>query len=97
MSDFEIVVRGETLQLMAERCAFWLERRMLLVADPHFGKAAAFRAGGIPVPSGTTVETVSRLQLATSRTGARHITFLGDFLHARAAHASADRPMDLPG
>ena len=87
MNDIAITIRDETLLLMAERCAFWRERRILLVADPHFGKAAAFRAGGIPVPSGTTIETVSRLQLAASRSGAGQIIFLGDFLHARSGRS----------
>jgi DNA ligase-associated metallophosphoesterase len=87
MSDIEITIRGETLLLMAERCALWRERQMLLVADPHFGKAAAFRAGGIPVPSGTTTDTVARLRHAVSRTGATCISFLGDFLHARSGRS----------
>ena len=41
--------------LSAARTAFWCERRWLVVADVHFGKAATFRALGVPVPRGTTV------------------------------------------
>ena len=55
------IVAGETLTLFPERAAFWQRENTLLVADVHFGKAAAFRAGGIPVPGGTTAEALGRL------------------------------------
>ena len=35
---------------------------MLLVADMHIGKALAFRRLGVPVPHGTTAETLARLE-----------------------------------
>jgi DNA ligase-associated metallophosphoesterase len=76
-------VAGEKLILLAERAAFWERRATLLVADPHFGKAATFRAAGIPVPRGTTTGSLVRLDSALERTRARRIVFLGDFLHAR--------------
>ena len=52
-------------------------------------RSASFRAAGIPLPSGTTSENVERLGRAIDRTHARHVVFLGDFLHSaegRAAH-----------
>jgi metallophosphoesterase superfamily enzyme len=78
-----IEIRGERLLLLAERAAFWERRQTLLVADPHFGKAAAFRAASIPVPSGTTMEGIARLDTLVRTTGASRVVFLGDFLHAR--------------
>jgi DNA ligase-associated metallophosphoesterase len=80
--DTTIELRGERLRLMPERAAFWERESMLLVADPHWGKAATFRAGGIPVPSGTTREAIARLDSAVTRTNAKTIAFLGDLLHA---------------
>ena len=82
-----IEIAGETLQLLAERAAYWPGRRTLLVADPHFGKAAAFRAGGIPVPGGTTAEILARLDRVVQRCAPQRIIFLGDFLHARNGRA----------
>jgi uncharacterized protein len=79
---------GQTLRLLPERAIFWEERRSLLVADAHWGKAATFRAGGIPVPGGTTTEGLHRLSRALEHTGAEAIVFLGDFLHARAGRAA---------
>ena len=78
-----IEVMGESLSLFPERAAYWNRENALLVADPHWGKAATFRAGGIPVPSGTTLEAINRLDSLVARTGAARIFFLGDLLHAK--------------
>ncbi len=85
--DVVIELRGQTIALMPERAAWWKNTDTLLVADPHFGKSATFRAGGIPVPSGTTHEALSRLRNITARTRARRIVFLGDMLHAKAGRS----------
>ena len=82
-----LTVQGEALALLPERAALWRARSTLLVADPHFGKAATFRAAGIPVPGGTTREGLARLDTLLMRTGARRVVFLGDYLHARAGRA----------
>lgn len=81
--DLRIELEGQSIWLLPERAAFWEEERTLLIADPHWGKAATFRAGGIPVPSGTTYDGLTRLQATVVRTTPRRIVFLGDFLHAR--------------
>ena len=62
--------------------------RTLLVADAHFGKAVSFRKLGVPVPSGTTSETLARLDAALADTHAEHVVFLGDFLHSVRSHAA---------
>jgi len=80
--DATIEVRGEELLLMPERAAFWKRESMLLVEDPHWGKAATFRVSGIPVPSGTTKHAINRLDSAIARTNAKRVVFLGDLLHA---------------
>lgn len=85
----EITTAGEALLLLPQRALFWPARKMLVVADIHFGKAASFRAQGIPVPRGTTTENLNALDLLQQTYGASHILFLGDFLHARHAHATA--------
>ena len=83
-----IALDGEQLVLLPQKAAFWPRERMLIIADIHFGKAAAFRSWGIPVPKGTTSENLDALDELVTLTGARHVLFLGDFLHARAAHAA---------
>jgi uncharacterized protein len=80
---------GDALVLLPQKAAFWPRERMLIIADIHFGKAAAFRSWGIPVPRGTTSENLHALDELVALTGARQVLFLGDFLHARAAHAAS--------
>ena len=78
-----VTIAGEQLDLCPERAIYWPGRSMLLVADPHFGKAASFRALGIHVPKGTTHAALTRLTLLIARLSPERIVFLGDFLHAK--------------
>jgi uncharacterized protein len=89
MTGMAIELAGERVELLAQKALYWPARRALVVADIHFGKAAAFRALGVPVPRGTTSENLAALDALVARHGAQHIVFLGDFLHAKAAHAPA--------
>ena len=84
-----VEVAGERLLLLPEKAVYWPAREMLIIADIHFGKAASFRALGVPVPRGTTTENLNALDALVQAHGAREVMFLGDFLHARAAHASS--------
>lgn len=76
-------IAGEELELCAERAVYWQRQRMLLIADPHFGKAASFRSLGVYVPKGTTTSAVARIDTLIERCQPEHIVFLGDFLHAK--------------
>lgn len=82
-------VRGEELVLLSQRAVYWRRAATLLVADPHFGKAATFRSAGVPVPAGTTEGTLARVDAALASTGAARLIFLGDFLHARTGRSAA--------
>jgi DNA ligase-associated metallophosphoesterase len=80
---------GAPWELLADGAAFCIERRWVVIADAHFGKAAAFRARGVPVPQGTTTETLGRLDRLIDALEPAAVVILGDFLHAREAHAPA--------
>lgn len=83
-----VTIAGEELELCPERAIYWSRRRMLLVADPHFGKAATFRALGVNVPHGTTGEGLGRLDRLLRAHSVETIVFLGDFLHAREGRSA---------
>lgn len=85
MSDLTVEVQGETLQLLPERALYWPRRRTLVAADLHLGKAASFRAEGIPLPGGITAATLERLGRALTRTRAKRFICLGDLLHAASS------------
>jgi DNA ligase-associated metallophosphoesterase len=85
----EVEVAGARLALLAQRAAYLIDERCLLVADAHIGKAVSFRRLGVPVPQGTTTQTLQALSQAIAATGARRVVFLGDLLHSAHAHAPA--------
>ena len=77
---------SKTLWLLPERALWWPDGYTLFVADVHLGKAAAFRAHGLPVPRGTTADDLHRLGALLQRTQAQRLVVLGDWLHARRGH-----------
>jgi DNA ligase-associated metallophosphoesterase len=82
-----IELAGEKMVLCGDHAMVWPARRTLLVADAHFGKAAAFRARGMPVPAGTTANNLARLSALIDAHGVERVVFLGDLFHARESHA----------
>ena len=84
-----ITVGGHALTLLPEKAAFLAESHTLLVADAHIGKAVSFRRLGVPVPRGTTSETLALLTALIARLGVKRIVFLGDFLHSVRSHAAS--------
>jgi DNA ligase-associated metallophosphoesterase len=85
----ELEAGGARLRLLPQRAVYLPEHDTLLVADAHVGKAVSFRRLGVPVPGGTTDETLHRLGAALQLCGARHIVFLGDLLHSARARAAS--------
>src|ERR1700691_251264 len=80
----EIDWGGERLAVLPERALHWPRKKTLIVADPHFGKAATFRQAGIPIPHGTTTTDLDRLRVLLAATRAERLVVLGDFFHARS-------------
>lgn len=78
---------GTRVDLLPEGALHLPRTRTLVVADAHFGKAATFRARGVPVPQGTTRGTLARIESALAASAATAVVFLGDLFHAREAHA----------
>lgn len=73
---------GERLVLLPGRAAWWGRERTVFIADTHFGKAAAFRRAGLPVPETVTGADVDALAGLVSGLGAQRLVILGDFFHA---------------
>src|SRR5688572_30053218 len=80
---------GEKLSLLPERALWWERQRTLFIADPHFGKASAFRAAGIAVPELSHDADLVRLDDVLSATAAARLVILGDFFHAKAGRTDA--------
>ena len=87
--DIALEIAGCEVLLLAGKALYWPQQQMLCIADAHFGKAAAYRALGQPVPQGTTAANLLRLDALLARYPVRELVFLGDFLHAPKSHAAA--------
>lgn len=85
--EVDVELDGEPVRLTHHRGVYWPRGATLFVADPHVGKAAAFRSGGVPIPHGSTADDLARLDDAIETTGATRLVVLGDLLHARDGRA----------
>ncbi|CAN5413435.1 ligase-associated DNA damage response endonuclease PdeM [soil metagenome] len=90
-SDQEINVKGVVLRARSDKTLYWPDRETLFAADLHLGKGAAFRAGDIPIPEGTTEETLRILDAALSDTKAKRLIVLGDLWHSKAGRDEGTR------
>lgn len=81
MNDLDLTIAGEPVRLLRERAMLLPERRILLVADLHFGKAETYRSLGVPMPEGIAEESIERLERAIDRSDAERVVILGDLVH----------------
>ena len=89
MSEYcNVQLAGAELWLLAEKAVYWPEHKALLIADAHFGKAAAYRKLGQPVPHGTTASNLQVIDRILEKYPTEHLIFLGDFLHAPGSHSA---------
>jgi len=79
---YPVTLAGETLWLLADKAVYWPRQAILMIADAHFGKAAAYRKLGQPVPRGTTASNLQNLDRLLHAYPVEHLIFLGDFFHA---------------
>jgi uncharacterized protein len=79
----EIRIYDVDFLLLPEKAMCWKEKGMLVVADVHLGKSAAFRAMGIPLPPGTTSGNLERLSKLVAETGASKLLIIGDLFHQK--------------
>jgi DNA ligase-associated metallophosphoesterase len=83
--DLALDLAGATVRLCPEAAMHWPAVRTVLIADPHLGKGACFRAAGIPVPAGSGQTTLATLSRLIARTAAERLIVLGDLFHGPAA------------
>jgi uncharacterized protein len=83
----DITIAGEAIRLLADRALFWPRLEALVIADVHLGKAAALRRGGVPVPHGTTVDDLDRIDRLLGKTEAGRLYVLGDLYHHRSGQS----------
>ncbi|MBI1355468.1 MAG: ligase-associated DNA damage response endonuclease PdeM [Acidobacteria bacterium] len=78
-----IELAGERVELLAGRALWRPAASTLLIADPHWGKAATLRHANLPIPPGSTTDDLRRLSELLVSTRAERLVILGDLLHAK--------------
>lgn len=78
----ELSWNGEKFLLLPEKAVLIPRLRTILIADPHFGKAAHFRKAGIPIPEKVHVQDFLKIQKLIHDHAATEVYFLGDLFHS---------------
>jgi len=81
MNELRIRIAGEMLTLHSQRALFWSRKRILFVADTHFGKGAVLRRAGMAVPTGQTLADLIRLDALIAHYQPMRLIVLGDLVH----------------
>ena len=84
-----IETHGEQLICLPEHALLWPREHTLFIADVHLGKAASFRAAGVPVPSGHSSVDLDRLSQLLILHSACRLVILGDLVHTETSYTAA--------
>lgn len=76
-------LKGQRLWLLPQKAIYWEKKKMLLIADPHLGKAGHFRKNGIPVPENVNATNLQLLERLVQSVETEHLIILGDLFHSR--------------
>lgn len=75
-------IHNQQLILFPEKCIFWVEEKVLILADLHLGKAGHFRKSGIPIPSYIHLEELEKLARLIRILKPKKLLILGDLFHS---------------
>ena len=73
---------GQRLVLIPEKGIFWADKKYLILADLHLGKAGHFRKSGIPVSDLIHTKDIHLLDQLIARFAPEQVIFLGDLFHS---------------
>ncbi len=78
----EILLHYEKVALLTQKALWFKKRKLVIVADLHFGKINHFRKSGIPVPAKANDKNTELLINLLNQTKPDRIIFLGDLFHS---------------
>ncbi|AFL86071.1 putative phosphoesterase, ICC [Belliella baltica DSM 15883] len=81
---FELIIKelDYSLMLLPQKAIYIHKYRALLIADPHFGKAAHFRKAGIPISEHLHDDDLQKISQLIIQCEPNEIYFLGDLFHS---------------
>jgi len=77
-----LLLQNQSFGLSAERCMYWEDEKLLIVADIHFGKSGHFRSEGIGIPHAVFKEDLQRLFAQIQFYKPSALVIVGDFFHS---------------
>lgn len=75
-------IKDQTLCLLPEKAIFWEEKKLLIIADLHLGKAGHFRKSGIPVSDLVHSKDILTLEKLIQTHKPMEVVLLGDLFHS---------------
>jgi len=78
----ETIINSNTFHLHPTGTMFWVEKKILFIADVHLGKVAHFRKHGSAVPQDAILKNFEQLDEAISCCNPKEVCFLGDLFHS---------------
>lgn len=63
-------------------CLYWPSKKILLIADVHFGKIDHFRKNGSALPAQVGLENFRKLNMVIDQFQPHEVVFLGDLFHS---------------
>jgi DNA ligase-associated metallophosphoesterase len=75
-------VLGSTFLLLPEKAIYWKEKKTIILADIHLGKAAHFRKSGVQVPESVHISDYVRIRKLITNFKPEQILILGDLFHS---------------
>ena len=80
--EFELKELACDLLLLPQKAIYIKKQQALLIADPHFGKAAHFRKSGIPISEYLHEDDFHKISELIHQFDPNDIYFLGDLFHS---------------
>lgn len=78
-----INLQGEEILLLPERAMYWTRKKIMIVADLHWGKTGHFRKNGIAIPVNTQHNDEIRLSALIKKHNVDRLIVAGDFFHSK--------------
>lgn len=81
--SYSLKVDGEELLFDFRRAIYWENRKSLIIADFHIGKAGHFRKNGIAISNSVSKDDFVRLNALIDSYSPERLMILGDLSHSR--------------
>lgn len=78
----EFILKGETLELLAEKAIYWPSQKALLVTDLHLGKTNHLRKSGFALSMDSQFGTLKNLEELIQNYSVNNVMILGDLFHS---------------